>query len=139
MELELYPPLKKIDFPSIPNNIRLVEKLIDDICENLDIKENKYGNILIAITEAVNNAIIHGNKKDSNKTTSITCSHKDNEILFSISDEGSGFDFNNVPDPTDPKNIEKNKGRGIFLMSHLSDKISFANNGTRVELSFSLS
>jgi len=139
MELELYPPLKKIDIPSVPNNISLVEKLVDDICENLGIKENKYGNILIAITEAVNNAIVHGNKKDSNKTTSITCSHKDNKILFSISDEGSGFDFENVPDPTDPNNIEKPKGRGIFLMSHLSDEISFEENGTRVELSFSLS
>ncbi len=139
MELELYPPLKKIDIPSVPNNISLVEKLVDDICENLGIKENKYGNILIAITEAVNNAIVHGNKKDSNKTTSITCSHKDNKILFSISDEGSGFDFDSVPDPTDPKNIEKSKGRGIFLMSHLSDKISFENKGTRVELTFSLS
>jgi serine/threonine-protein kinase RsbW len=57
-------------------------------------------------------------------------------IKFTVKDEGQGFNYDNLPDPTAPENIEKPGGRGIFLMKHLSDEVSFRNNGTEVELSF---
>ena len=56
-----------------------------------------------------------------------------------IEDEGIGFDFQNLPDPTSPENLDKPSGRGIFLMKHLSDEVNFSNNGSLVELSFYMS
>jgi serine/threonine-protein kinase RsbW len=62
--------------------------------------------------------------------------NKDKNLTFSIVDEGQGFDYNNLPDPTDPLNIDKVNGRGVFLMKHLADKVEFTGNGTEVLLSF---
>ena len=139
MEIELPPVMQKIKFPSEANNIRLVEKLVDDVCAEIGINEEKYGNILIALTEAVNNAIHHGNLLNPEKVTTVQCKQLNKKLTFLIKDEGSGFDFENLPDPTDPKNLEKPDGRGIYLMKHLSDEISFENNGSSIELSFELS
>ena len=60
----------------------------------------------------------------------------DDQFGFIISDEGHGFDYLNLPDPTDPENIEKPSGRGVFLMKHLADQIIFSENGRVVELYF---
>jgi anti-sigma regulatory factor (Ser/Thr protein kinase) len=94
----------------------LVEKLVDDVCEEVGVNEDKYGNILIALTEAVNNAIRHGNASNPEKTTTIQCGQNNKKLKFIIKDEGLGFDYNNIPDPTDPKNIEKTEGRGVKHM-----------------------
>ena len=82
MEIELPPVMQKIKFPSKANNIRLVEKLVDDVCAEIGVNEEKYGNILIALTEAVNNAIHHGNHLDPSKTTTILCQQKDRSLSF---------------------------------------------------------
>lgn len=129
---------RNITFASITENISLAESLIDSLCEEYSINEDHYGNILVAVTEAVTNAIQHGNKNDSAKAINISFESKDNYLQFSISDEGLGFDFTNLPDPTDPENIEKPHGRGIFLMKHLADKVEFENEGRTVVLSFSV-
>lgn len=128
--------MQNIDFPSEAENIYLVEKLVDNVCEELKIPEDNYGNILIALTEAVNNAIHHGNKLDASKKTSVAFGQDENWLKFRIEDEGLGFDFDNLPDPTDPENIEKPNGRGIFLMKNLADEVSFEENGRIVELTF---
>jgi len=60
------------------------------------------------------------------------------KLRIQIDDEGNGFDYKNIPDPTAPENIENVNGRGIFLMEKLSDKIEFSRNGARVELEFNL-
>ena len=134
----LLPIMQEIDFPSQAENIHLVEKLIDDVCEELKVNEDHYGNILIALTEAVNNAIHHGNALDPSKKTFVSCGRLDNTLKFVVKDEGTGFDFDNLPDPTDPENIEKPNGRGIFLMKNLADEISFEDDGRIVELTFQL-
>lgn len=132
-------PMQIIDFPSVADNIHLVEKLVDEVCEELHVGDDHYGNILIALTEAVNNAIHHGNKLDSNKITKIIFEQENNNLKFTIEDEGDGFDFEHLPDPTSPENIEKPNGRGIFLMKNLADEIKFENHGRSVELLFKLS
>ena len=78
------------------------------------------------MTEAVNNAIIHGNKADIRKYVNIKCKEKTQKIIIRISDEGSGFDPGNVKDPTLPENLEECGGRGVFIMRELSDKIVFS-------------
>ena len=127
---------KKLNFSSHPENLALVEKLIDEICESYNIKADFYGNILISITEAVNNAIQHGNKYDPKKCVEIAFESHQDVLYFSIEDQGPGFDYKNLPDPTDPDNIEKINGRGIFLMKNLADEVTFSKKGRIVELNF---
>lgn len=126
----------KIVFSSKTENIVFVEKMVEEICEELKINEDNFGNILVAITEAVNNAIQHGNKLNPNKSIDISFEQISESLTFRVADEGDGFDYNSIPDPTDPENIEKPHGRGIFLMRHLADKVDFLENGRIVELSF---
>src|SRR5690242_5840604 len=99
---------------SSSESIHIVEKLIDAICASYRVNEDHYGNILVAITEAVNNAIYHGNKSDPGKKIHIAFNSDPKKMTFSIRDEGKGFDFEHLPDPTDPKNLEKPTGRGVF-------------------------
>lgn len=130
--------IQKIVLESKAENIAKVEKLIDDVCEECKVNEDYYGNILIAITEAVNNAIIHGNNRDPEKTFCVSCDITDSNMVFTIEDQGQGFDFDNLPDPTEPENLEKPNGRGVFLMKNLADEVNFEENGRIVELNFHL-
>ncbi len=125
-----------IEIPSLAENIRIIESFIDNAKEKYELNEDIYGNIMIAVTEAVNNAIRHGNKDNSAKNVLISLSLEDGMIKFKIQDEGEGFNFHQLPDPTSPENISKPGGRGIFLMKHLSDEVDFKDNGKVVELSF---
>lgn len=129
---------QRIAIASRVENIAIIEKAIDDICAKLDINEEHYGNVLIAITEAVNNAINHGNKQNPDKEVVVEFSTKGKTLICKVSDQGPGFDYENVPDPTSPENIEKPNGRGVFLMRHLSDDIEFHDNGAVVEMNFGL-
>ncbi len=125
-----------IKISSNNENLRLVEKLIDDVCQVYNVNEDSYGNILIAVTEAVNNAIQHGNKNNPDKFVKIGFDKSTQMLTFNVSDEGNGFNYNSLPDPTDPANIDKPHGRGIFLMKNLADTVEFLNNGKTVMLSF---
>ncbi len=115
-----------------------VEALIDKVCADHKVNDDLYGNILIAVTEATNNAIVHGNSKESSKKVRLHVNKGDGEIVFSVEDEGKGFNFEDLPDPTAPENLEKPDGRGIFLMRNLSDKIEFFENGSKVNITFVL-
>ena len=127
-----------ISIPSLTENIRIIESFIDNAKDNLKLNDDIYGNIMIAVTESVNNAIIHGNKKDKNKNVDIVLKVEENTVSFSITDEGNGFDYNTLPDPTAPENIDKPGGRGIFLMKALSDELEFQEEGKRIKLTFYL-
>jgi serine/threonine-protein kinase RsbW len=91
---------------------------------------------MIAITESVNNAIVHGNASDKSKNVSLSLQVTDNSLTFTVEDQGNGFNYENLEDPTSPENIEKIGGRGIFLMKHLCDSVTFHDDGKKVELSF---
>lgn len=129
---------QKVIFASKPENLVLVEKMIEDVCEEFKISEDQYGNMLVALTEAVNNAMQHGNKSDPSKKVTLGFEVMEDYIKFRVKDEGQGFDFTQTPDPTDPMNIEKPNGRGVFLMKRLSDFAEFKDNGRTVELKFKL-
>ena len=127
----------ELRFDSKPENIAVVERLIDQISEDHSIIPEHYGNILIAMTEGVNNAIVHGNKLDPEKSVSVSFAIDEKNLVFRISDEGPGFDYDNLPDPTAPENIENPHVRGVFLMRHLADECAFEDDGRIVELTFS--
>ena len=115
-----------------------MEKLVDELSSEHNISADVYGNILIAALEGANNAILHGNKLDENKFVNISVKLDETKLRITIEDEGTGFDYKNVPDPTAPENIENVNGRGIFLMEKLSDHIEFTRNGATVELEFNI-
>jgi serine/threonine-protein kinase RsbW len=129
----------KIEIPSLVDNIRIVESFIDNAKEKFDLDDDIYGNIMISVTESVINAIKHGNKGDKNKKVLLSLNIKDDSIIFTIEDEGRGFDYDALPDPTAPENLEKLGGRGIFLMRNLADEVKFTNNGRTVEMVFYVS
>jgi len=129
----------KIEIPSLPENIRVVESFIDNAQEKYAFGEDMYGNVMVSITEAVNNAIIHGNKSNSSVNVILTLQMEDDKITFLVEDKGDGFDYENLPDPTSPENLEKVGGRGIFLMRNLCDEVTFHDDGRKVELTFQIS
>ncbi|MBI5220162.1 MAG: ATP-binding protein [Bacteroidia bacterium] len=128
----------EINFPSKIENITLAEKFIDDISVEYRLGTEIYGNILVAIIEAVNNAILHGNKFDPRKNVKVIFTKDTRNLTFKIFDQGTGFDSTNIPDPTISENLENPHGRGIFLMRHLADEVNFFDNGREVELKFKL-
>ena len=131
-------PDQKLRLPSKTENLILVERMVDDVCDLFNIGEEKYGNIIVSVTEAVNNAIIHGNKNNPEKKVDIAFKSSQTNISFMVHDEGNGFDYEHLPDPTAPENIERDSGRGVFLMRNLADKVEFEDKGTTVVLQFNL-
>lgn len=144
-----YEHLQSLDMSTLPiqdtlvigsdiAKINEVEKLVDSLSDICNFDDEVYGKLLLSIVEAVNNAIIHGNKLDQQKQVTISYTVDEAEIQMSVTDQGSGFNPGEVPDPTAPENIEKPCGRGIYLMRHLSDDICFSDNGRCVTLKFAL-
>jgi len=128
-----------IDSLSIPSDfeaVSQVEILVDNVCNKLGVNEDYYGNVLIAVTEAVNNAIDHGNKRDNSLDVLVVVGDNPNEFCFTVKDQGRGFDYENLPDPTAPENILKENGRGIFLMRNLADVVEFEDAGRSVNIYF---
>jgi len=128
--------IQKHQLPSEIETLAKVEHIIEEIRADYNIPEDIYGNILVSLSEATNNAIKHGNKYDSNKTIDLIFENTNEEYIFTIEDKGEGFDHENVPDPTHPDNLEKPDGRGIFIMKNLCDEIEFLDEGKIVKLHF---
>ncbi|AKP51148.1 ATP-binding protein [Cyclobacterium amurskyense] len=126
----------KISIPSLIENITIVESFIDNAREKFNINDDIYGNIMISVTECVNNAIVHGNKIDKKRVVKLELIFLDNQIKFIIEDEGDGFDHQKLNDPTALENLEKSGGRGVFIMKHLSDEVEFENEGKKITLTF---
>lgn len=118
------------------SNLRIVEKVLDEFSQELEMKEDCYGKVMVCTMEAVNNAIVHGNKLNENKFVEIELNYNRKKLKISVTDEGTGFIPGEIPDPTKTENIEKLSGRGVFLMSKLADKIEFNESGNKVIMLF---
>lgn len=131
---------KIIELVSQKSSISEVEPLLKNLQELTGMKEDTYHNMLIAITEAVNNALIHGNKLDISKKVIMQINVLPEEIEFIIDDEGNGFDPDLVPDPRHPENLLKDNGRGVFLIRNLAFKSQYetTEKGTKVKIYFKI-
>lgn len=127
---------KKIQIESEISNIRIVENAIDDAIGEIGISKESYGKILVSTLEAVNNAIIHGNRSNPAKKVEILISYKVDILKIKIRDQGNGFNPDEVPDPTFPENLEALNGRGVFLMMRLADEIKYSKKGNTVTMTF---
>ena len=129
---------KIITISSRIENLRIVETAIDDVSSSIGINQDNYGKIMVCAMEAVNNAVVHGNKSVESKQVIISISYLHNLLEISVEDEGPGFKADAVPDPTSAENIENVSGRGVFLMKKLADKIEFNEQGNKVTMSFKI-
>lgn len=127
-----------IELASDLQQVSVVEKMIDNQSAVCELNEEIYGKLLLAVVEAVNNAIVHGNNEDPNKKVTIHYIFNNQQIQYIITNEGDPFDPDSLPDPTAPENLEKDCGRGIFLMKHLADNVEYSNQGRTVTLTFNL-
>ena len=128
--------IEELNIPADFQSLVDVENLVDRVCHIVGVQEDAYGNVLIAVTEAVNNAISHGSQQDKSLIVAVYVADATESFRFSVKDEGQGFDYNNLPDPTAPENILKENGRGIFLMKNLSDEVEYNEQGNQVSLYF---
>lgn len=127
---------KSLYLKSSPSSIGLLESYVREVLDSTGVCQSKYSEILISLTEAVNNAIIHGNKADEQKKVIVKCRGQKTGVAFSIKDEGAGFNHLDVPNPTDERRIECCGGRGVYIMSQLADSINYSDNGSTVEMYF---
>ena len=102
-----------------------IEKLSGQIAKKMSLSDDQHDNLSIAVTEAVGNAIVHGNKKDPKKKVYITFHLEEDRVKVTVTDEGKGFNPDALTDPLDPKYIMKESGRGIFILKSLMDDVSF--------------
>lgn len=129
---------KEYSFPADITNLDKVEKCINSILDYEEVDERLFGNGLIAVTEGFTNAVVHGSQNDNSKEVKIAYTSSNKDLAFSIKDQGSGFNYKDIPDPTKPENLEKPNGRGVFLISSLSDELKFEQNGSLLEMKFNL-
>ena len=102
-----------------------VEEFVNYFAVDLNINAEKIPGIMLAVTEASTNAIIHGNQSDESKFITIDAAKEDNQLIISIKDQGKGFDPAKIPDPTEQDNLLKDSGRGIYLMRVYMDDLKF--------------
>ncbi len=127
---------KRLKVESKISSLRLVENAIDEMTGTIGINQDNYGKILVATLEAVNNAIKHGNKENEEKLVDVVIEYNDSQLKITVTDQGEGFDPARIPDPTLPGNIEALSGRGVFLMTKLTDAIEFNEKGNSVTMTF---
>lgn len=125
-----------LQMSSDPGNIQQVTQLVDRISAQYKLCEETHANVLISLTEAVNNAIIHGNGMDKSKTVEVELFRRGNHLCARVSDQGDGFDPKKLPDPTCPEQICQCGGRGVFLINELCDAVEYADNGATVKMQF---
>ncbi len=125
-----------LEIESNPNNLITVEEFVNYFSKEINLDESKLPGLLLAVTEAVTNAIIHANKSDSNKKVQMSVKTENGKLIISVKDEGKGFDPSKVPDPTEPENLLKDSGRGLYLMRVYMDDLKYnvTENGTETIL-----
>ncbi|MFH0895839.1 MAG: ATP-binding protein, partial [Bacteroidota bacterium] len=130
--------VQQIRFSSKKENIHLVEKFVEEICDYFNVSNDYFPNILIAVTEAVNNAIEHGSLLNPEKNVYVSFLPNEGYLTFLVRDEGDGFNYQSIPDPTDPEAEDTPTGRGLFVMKALADDVKFHDNGRKIELNFNI-
>lgn len=124
----------QLHIPSHRKNIHLVEEFFRETNASLKLPDEKLHLLLVAVTEAVNNGIIHGNKNDETKDVTLTCAMKGKRLTVKIRDEGEGFDPGTVTNPLHDDNLLRTGGRGVFLMKSFMQSVKYNKKGNEVTL-----
>ena len=125
---------------ALPSHVEAVADAagaVTDFLRNCGATEEASFGVEMAVREAVTNAVVHGNQEDEAKSVEVIFNCQGNELEIEVRDQGPGFDPKDVPDPTDPANLMKTSGRGIFLMRTFMDDIQWnarPEGGTAVRM-----
>jgi len=130
--------LYTLQLPSKPESITLLEALIEKIADKHNISEDTFANMMTCLNEIAINAIVHGNKLDESKKVIVNAEVEPKRVIWTVTDEGPGFDYDHLPDPTAAENIENLTGRGVFIVKQLADQCVFNSTGNEVELHFKI-
>ena len=122
-----------IEISSERNRIKEVEALMLKANKEFGLTDEQYGKTMIAITELVMNAIVHGNKEDITKKVCITIEFSKNEMKVVIEDEGGGFNISDLPDPTELERLLDMHGRGVYIAKAMVDKLDYKHNSKGTE------
>jgi len=106
-------------------SIRAAERQLKTILDGLHLADTQEHNILVATSEALNNAVAHGNKNDPDKEVSLDVQYRNSSVTIEVLDQGRGFNLSRLPDPLLPENLLKPSGRGIHIMKSLMDSVAF--------------
>ncbi|MGE5430442.1 MAG: ATP-binding protein [Syntrophomonadaceae bacterium] len=130
-----------LEINSDPNKLPLVEEFLEEIAAGANMDRTHLNNLLLAVNEAISNAMLHGNKASIDKKVSVKVEIEDTSLTVRIKDEGKGFNPDSVPDPTSPENIFRDSGRGLYIMKSCMDEVSysFTPDGTELVLSMKFS
>ena len=112
----------------IPSDVREIEPIVEQVtreCRVLELSDRQCAlNVPVALTEALSNAILRGNRGVRDKHVRVRAVVSDHALVLEVADEGAGFDLDACTiDPTSPGNIEREDGRGLFLMRSLMDRV----------------
>ena len=110
---------------SNPKQVGKVEGFLEKVGKRAKLNEAQFNKLLVAATEAVNNGIIHGNKRDPKKKVTLSCELESLTLIIRVEDEGPGVDPTSIPDPLAEENLMRENGRGVFLMRSLMDQVDF--------------
>lgn len=116
----------RMTLPSNPKSIGRVEGFIKKVGKKIHLDEIQMHKLMVSLTEAVNNAIVHGNKSDPAKKVTVVCECEKEKLVITVADEGKGFKPEKVKNPLKEENLTRTSGRGIFLMRTLMDKVEYA-------------
>lgn len=116
------------------NELKKIEEMALRISKKASLSEEQSYNLAIVLTELVNNAIVHGNKNIRKKRVFLKAYFHEDRLEVSVCDQGNGFDPANLENPTNPENIWKETGRGIFLVKNLMDEVKFYPRKTGMEV-----
>jgi len=130
---------RELSIPSHLKYLNEVELFVRSFLEDEGLPIDQLGIIVLTVCETVNNAITHGNHQNLDKQVQVRIRYTDYQLFVEVEDEGKGFNFHEIPDPTKEKNIKNERGRGIFIVKNLADHVEFANNGSLVKIKFKFS
>lgn len=129
----------RIVIASDPDNVRVVEDLVALVSEEIALRAEMQFNLRLVLSEAIHNAIVHGNEGRIEKEVLIDYELRGNRLYCCICDEGTGFDVSRVKDPTLLANRETEGGRGVFFLQQFTDHFHYCGDSKGVKFSMQLS
>jgi len=124
----------RFEVSSSLDQLPVATKKLFDFLDELHLNESDRFDIRLSFEEVVINAMKHGNRFETHLPVKVTAAFNDKEVYVGVQDEGGGFDYTHIKDPTEESNLEVYSGRGVYLVQHLMDSLKYSPEGNRVEI-----
>ena len=129
---------KEIILNSSFEEVEKLEDYLNELQNLADFSDDDYARIMLTLSEAATNAIVHGNMENPEKEVTIRSKVTNSKLIITVKDEGAGFNPNNIPDPLKEENLLNIGGRGVYLIKEYSDDLQFEENGTKLIMTFEI-